>query len=275
MAAEVPPPVVVRASEGSAAVSARPTVARSAAGAADEGSSFAGRSDVAESAGDASSGVAGTGKGGPAGDPSHGDADGGAVGPSGGGVAAAGLPGPGSGRVRVAGSSRSRADSAVVARAGAPVSGHGAAVRVPVATGAASSAAVARVVDADVRPVVALRAVPPPAASSPEPATTGVDPAGPGGTTAERLAGLTGGVLGRAADGSASVTFDGPVIARETVPSAPAPASPAPTGTPEQAPIDLDEVYEHVAARLRSELLADRERAGDLLGDLPALRPPR
>jgi hypothetical protein len=45
----------------------------------------------------------------------------------------------------------------------------------------------------------------------------------------------------------------------------------APARTPE---IDLEEVYEQVAARLRRELLLDRERVGDLLGGVTG-RPPR
>jgi hypothetical protein len=32
---------------------------------------------------------------------------------------------------------------------------------------------------------------------------------------------------------------------------------------------DIDEIYEKVIEKLRRELLADRERMGDLLGDLP------
>jgi hypothetical protein len=32
---------------------------------------------------------------------------------------------------------------------------------------------------------------------------------------------------------------------------------------------DIDEIYDQVIEKLRRELLADRERMGDLLGDLP------
>jgi hypothetical protein len=32
---------------------------------------------------------------------------------------------------------------------------------------------------------------------------------------------------------------------------------------------DIDEIYDQVIQRLRRDLLADRERMGDLLGDLP------
>jgi hypothetical protein len=48
--------------------------------------------------------------------------------------------------------------------------------------------------------------------------------------------------------------------------SIPSPTPPAPAAEPRD--IDLDEVYEHVAARLRRELLHDRERIGDLVGNL-------
>jgi hypothetical protein len=51
---------------------------------------------------------------------------------------------------------------------------------------------------------------------------------------------------------------------------------PAAAAAPDAAPgIDLDELYEHVADRLRRELLLDRERVGDLVGDLPGNRIPR
>jgi hypothetical protein len=54
-----------------------------------------------------------------------------------------------------------------------------------------------------------------------------------------------------------------------------APAAPQPAPAP-QAPAgggggggDIDEIYDQVMQRLRRDLLADRERMGDLLGDLP------
>ena len=50
-----------------------------------------------------------------------------------------------------------------------------------------------------------------------------------------------------------------------TTPEAPTPPPPA-GRPPEQSPDDL---YEHVVARLRRDLLVERERMGDLLGDLP------
>jgi hypothetical protein len=82
-----------------------------------------------------------------------------------------------------------------------------------------------------------------------------------------------------------TVTFPGapaaPTLARQV--EAPAPtaepqalAFPQPASAPAAAPaIDLDAVYEHVADRLRRDLLLDRERIGDLVGDLPSHRIPR
>jgi hypothetical protein len=55
-------------------------------------------------------------------------------------------------------------------------------------------------------------------------------------------------------------------------------AAPAPQPAPAQQPAaggggggggDIDEIYDQVMQRLRRDLLADRERMGDLLGDLP------
>jgi hypothetical protein len=48
--------------------------------------------------------------------------------------------------------------------------------------------------------------------------------------------------------------------------SPPAPAAPFPVG---HVSADMDDVYEHVVDRLRRDLLAERERMSDLLGDLP------
>ena len=84
-------------------------------------------------------------------------------------------------------------------------------------------------------------------------------------TDASRLAGLTGGSLVDAPDGRASVVFPSaglqpgtPARAARTAHRAllePAPAA---------ASIDVDELYDQIAARLRRELLLDRERAGEL-----------
>jgi hypothetical protein len=55
-------------------------------------------------------------------------------------------------------------------------------------------------------------------------------------------------------------------------------AAPAQAAAPEPQPSpsaggggggDIDEIYDQVIQRLRRDLLADRERMGDLLGDLP------
>jgi hypothetical protein len=54
-------------------------------------------------------------------------------------------------------------------------------------------------------------------------------------------------------------------------------AAPAPAAPPAPAPApgggggggDIEEIYDQVMQRLRRDLLADRERMGDLLGDLP------
>ena len=57
-----------------------------------------------------------------------------------------------------------------------------------------------------------------------------------------------------------------------TVPEAPAtvPAQPpTPPPAPQHQATDYEEVYDQVVERLRRELLVERERMGDLLGDLP------
>jgi hypothetical protein len=89
-------------------------------------------------------------------------------------------------------------------------------------------------------------------------------------TDATRLATMAGGSLIAGADGRSSVVFAaggeqsaGPPRTTRTTRAAtvqralpePAPAPPA---------IDVDELYEQIAARLRRELLLDRERAGEL-----------
>jgi hypothetical protein len=81
---------------------------------------------------------------------------------------------------------------------------------------------------------------------------------------------LTGGALVSADDGRQSVVFNtgatrGPQLARaaETyTPQLPAPmlveSAPATQG------VDIEELYDDLLARLRRELLLDRERAGEL-----------
>ena len=91
------------------------------------------------------------------------------------------------------------------------------------------------------------------------PASTGTDPT--------RLAALSGGSLVAAPDGRSSVDFSsaggqaaGTVRAAttQTVPT------PLPVPAPAPAAIDVDDLYDQIAARLRRELLLDRERAGEL-----------
>ena len=53
-----------------------------------------------------------------------------------------------------------------------------------------------------------------------------------------------------------------------TGPAAPAPAPP-PRASAGGAGGDIEEIYDQVMQRLRRDLLADRERMGDMLGDLP------
>ncbi|HSI80974.1 MAG TPA: hypothetical protein VK919_10015, partial [Solirubrobacterales bacterium] len=55
-----------------------------------------------------------------------------------------------------------------------------------------------------------------------------------------------------------------PIVARQAARAAPPPPEPPPPAT---GP-DIDELYEQFAERLRRELLLERERIGDLLGDL-------
>lgn len=103
-----------------------------------------------------------------------------------------------------------------------------------------------------------------------------------------RVAALTGGRV-ESDGGSTSVVFapqllqppapatSGPVIARtvQAAPPARMLARSAVADAAPSAPFDVDELYDRIAARLRRELLDDRERAGDLLGDFPHARIPR
>jgi hypothetical protein len=114
-------------------------------------------------------------------------------------------------------------------------------------------------------------------------------------TTAERLASAEGATLARTEAGSASVTFAPPPdeAPAAEVPSAAAPTEPpaadagtivpaanaatptASTTTPStaasraQAAADFDDVYDRVVERLGRDLLAERERMGELVNDLP------
>ncbi len=88
-----------------------------------------------------------------------------------------------------------------------------------------------------------------------------------GTTEPARLAALTGGSLMNAPDGRTSVVFaagdqqpGGSARAPRTVTAQRALPEPVPAATS----IDVDELYDQIAARLRRELLLDRERAGEL-----------
>jgi hypothetical protein len=106
--------------------------------------------------------------------------------------------------------------------------------------------------------VVARRTEPPAAAVAPPASVT---------TDAARLAALSGGALVGAPDGRASVVF--PSVGRQRGGSARATTTdtahgPLAAPTPAAASIDVDDLYDQIAARLRRELLLDRERAGEL-----------
>lgn len=91
-------------------------------------------------------------------------------------------------------------------------------------------------------------------------------------TDPTRLAALSGGSLVAAPDGRASVVFSsaggqpaGSVRAATTATAQTPLPVPTPAPTPAAAPsIDVDDLYDQIAARLRRELLLDRERAGEL-----------
>ena len=128
------------------------------------------------------------------------------------------------------------------------------------------------------------------------------DPAPPplSGTASERLALAAGATLLPEADDQATVVFPppggrgAPMLARSqatpsaplarttpatgfSAPSAPPPASlatvspapPAPAPASPSPSASMDDVYEQVLERLRRDLLTERERMGDLLGELP------
>jgi hypothetical protein len=92
-------------------------------------------------------------------------------------------------------------------------------------------------------------------------------------TDPTRLANRSSGTLVPAADGRTSVVFSSAggqaasSVRGATTVTTPAPLSP-PTPAPAPAPaapaIDVDDLYDQIAARLRRELVLDRERAGEL-----------
>jgi hypothetical protein len=82
-----------------------------------------------------------------------------------------------------------------------------------------------------------------------------------------RLAALSGGALVAAPDGRASVVFSSngqQAGGSARRPSATTAQRPLPEPVPATAAIDVDDLYDQIAARLRRELLLDRERAGEL-----------
>lgn len=90
-------------------------------------------------------------------------------------------------------------------------------------------------------------------------------------TDPTRLAAQSGGTLVASPDGRASVVFSSvggqPAGSARSATTATA-HGPLPVPTPAPAPaapsIDVDDLYDQIAARLRRELLLDRERAGEL-----------
>ncbi len=141
-----------------------------------------------------------------------------------------------------------------------------------------------------------LRLAPPlPVSSRPAAVARAEAPAAPargfGGTSGARLAAATGGILRQEDGETETLVFPRPqgrafapafALMREPDPApaeAPgAPAEPAQAAAPPASPApapreggggDIEEIYDQVIERLRRELLADRERMGDVLGDLP------
>jgi hypothetical protein len=100
-----------------------------------------------------------------------------------------------------------------------------------------------------------------------DPPAAAVAPPASATTDAARLAAVSGGALVAAPDGRASVVFasagrqpTGSARATTTEPA----RGPFPGPAPAAASIDVDDLYDQIAARLRRELLLDRERAGEL-----------
>lgn len=109
-------------------------------------------------------------------------------------------------------------------------------------------------------------------------------------TAPDRLALAAGAALQHEPDDQATVMFppptgrEAPTLARQeatlstpppapsTPPTPPAtlsPSTPAPAPAEAASGASIDDVYEQVLERLRRDLLAERERMGDLLGELP------
>jgi hypothetical protein len=117
-------------------------------------------------------------------------------------------------------------------------------------------------------------------------------PAMASATSGLRLAQATGAGFSRSSDGVETIEFPRPredeapstagflLRAPDESPPEPGEASAAPAATtvavaPPPAPAapqggsEIDDIYEQVVDRLRRDLLVERERMGDLLGDLP------
>ena len=123
-------------------------------------------------------------------------------------------------------------------------------------------------------------------------APAAAEPRGFGGTTSgARLAAATGGILRQEDADTETLVFPHPegrafapafALMREPDPAPPNDARSG-AGSTSRLPSsrtpaqggggggggDIDEIYDQVIERLRRELLADRERMGDVLGDLP------
>jgi hypothetical protein len=113
------------------------------------------------------------------------------------------------------------------------------------------------------RRVAARQVATPAVASTAAPALPTVT----GTTDATRLAALSGGSMVPGTNGHATVVFapggQRPPPTPRAMPTATVQrAAPEPVAAP--AAIDVDDLYDQIAARLRRELLLDRERAGEL-----------
>jgi hypothetical protein len=127
-----------------------------------------------------------------------------------------------------------------------------------------------------VRPVRRTRSAEPEPAKTSPPAASGSATLARGfhkrpaaATNPTRLAAQSGGTLVATPDGRASVVFSsaGGQSAGSprstTTATTPSPL-PMPTPAPAAPAIDVDDLYDQIAARLRREFLLDRERAGEL-----------
>jgi hypothetical protein len=149
---------------------------------------------------------------------------------------------------------------------------------VSVAPLARAPAARSRRSPARLRPMSRKRAAEPEPARSSPPAVNGgaalarrIDPPRSAATDPARLAVRSGGTLVAAPDGRSSVVFSSaggqPAGSTRAATTATSPAAlpvPSPAPAPAAPSIDVDDLYDQIATRLRRELLLDRERAGEL-----------